>query len=110
MKDNFEICQDIYKGVFPADPKRLFDKNPQQDLSESSVRELLKGNSFAGETLSSPESLLKTLSSENDEQESNIKTDYVENALNVNNKASKILVEEIGEFEQACFCLIVYVS
>ena len=81
----------------PADSRRLFIRNPGIDFNEESLRDLLSNKTNIGDTLSSPESLLKNIASESHPQESNSEVDYVEAALHANNNKTKNLIQEVGK-------------
>jgi len=84
LEEKFEICKDLYKGDLPANPKRLFEKNPDYEFTESSIKELLHGGE---QNLSSPEDLLKKLSTEDTDP------NLIKNLTETNKK--KPLVEEV---------------
>ena len=83
----------MYKGDVPADPRRLFDKNPQFDYSEATLNELIKGSTTNKDVLSTPEALLRSV---NDDNENLSEPDFVKSFMKKNNNSSKQLVQEIG--------------
>ena len=85
LEEKFEICKELYKGDLPANPRRLFDKHANTEFDEATLKELLHGG---GETLSSPEDLLKKLSAEDADP------NLIKNLTEPNKK--KQLVEELN--------------
>ena len=95
LEEKFEICKDLFKGILPADPRRLFDRNPQFEFTEDNVRKLVAEGNKMKDVLNSPQSLLQTLSAEKGEQQEHSNVDFMEK-LTRPNKAAKNLVQEVG--------------
>jgi len=101
LSKNYKVCEDLFKGDFPANPRLLFVKNPGSELSKDYLLKVAQES--ATSVLSSPESLIKTLAQEEkttqeiSKEEKDFVKEYVENSVP---KPDQRLIEEIGDLPQ----------
>ena len=63
IEERFEICKELYKGIFPANPRGLFVNESNDEFSEADVKKLISREGTS-EVMSTPKRLIEKLSAE----------------------------------------------